>query len=86
MPKMMRVLLAVMTVATGSIIWGLTAYAVPDSLGTVPEARGTTSAVIPVHGMEEAHGLQCFWYKGCKYCRSCASCSWYLMYCKKHHG
>jgi hypothetical protein len=84
MPKVRR-LLAAMTVATGSVLGGLTAYAAPiDSLGTVPEAGGAPSAVIPVHGMM---GYECFWSKGCKYCRSCVQCGWVLQYCKKkHHG
>jgi hypothetical protein len=77
-------LLAVMTVATGSVVGGLMANAAPNSLDTMPEARGTASAVL-VHGMGMM-GYECIWYKGCRYCRACAECQWPLQYCKKHHG
>ena len=83
MPEM-RMLLAIMTVATGSVLGGLAAYAVPSCIGTMSEAGGTASAVIPVHGM--MNGLECIWFKGCKYCRANPQSQWMLQFCKKHHG
>ena len=83
MPKM-RTLLSAMTVAAGSAAWGLGAYAVPNGLGTMPGAGGVASAVIPVHGM--MNGLECIWFKGCKYCRANPQSQWMLQFCKKHHG
>jgi hypothetical protein len=82
----MRRLLAVITVAAGALMGGLAANAAPtDSLGTVPEAEGAASAVILVHGMGMM-GYECFWHKGCHYCRTCVQCPWRLQYCKKRHG
>jgi hypothetical protein len=76
-----RRLLAAITVWT--VLGGLAAYAAPIDSLAVPEAGRAPSAVIPVHGMM---GYECFWHKGCKYCRSCVQCGWMLQYCKKHHG
>jgi hypothetical protein len=84
MPKM-RMLLAALTVATGSVLGALAAYAVPSGIGTMPEAGGTASAIIPVHGMM-MNGLECIWYLGCKYCRANPQSQWMLQFCKKHHG
>jgi len=84
MPKMRR-FLAVMAVAAGAVMGGLAAYAAPmGSLGTLPEA-GAAAAVIPVGG-HEAMGYECFWSRGCKYCRACAQCYWTLVHCKKRRG
>jgi hypothetical protein len=78
----MRRFLAVITVVTGFIAGGLMAYAAPID-ATVPKAS-SASLVIPVHGM--MNGFECFWYKGCKYCRANPQSQWMLYFCKEHHG
>lgn len=80
MPKM-RVLSALMTVATGSVLGGFVAHAEPGHFGTGPETRGTVSTVIPAHEPAMV-GYQCIWFKGCKYCRACVECQWTLQHCK----
>lgn len=83
MPKI-RMLSAVMMVATASVLGGFAAQAELNGLGTVPATRGTASTVIPAHEPAMV-GYQCVWFKGCKYCRACVECQWMLQYCKKRH-
>lgn len=83
MPKI-RMLSAVMMVATASVLGGFAAQAELNGLGTVPANRGTASTVIPAHEPAMV-GYQCVWFKGCKYCRACVECQWMLQYCKKRH-
>lgn len=75
-------LLTAITVAAGVVVGGLAANAAP--MGTLPEA-GAASAVIPVRDYE-ALGFECFWSRGCKYCRASVHSHWVLVYCKKRKG
>ena len=58
-----RMLSAVMMVATGSVLGGFAARAEPGGLGIVPETRGIASTVIPAHEPAMV-GYQCVWLKG----------------------
>jgi len=78
MPKDAKTV-AVMTVA--SVLGGLTAYAAPIHSLAIPQTG--PSAVVPVHGM--MGGYECFWHKGCQYCRYGPQRPWMLLGCKNHH-
>ena len=82
MPNM-RMLPAVMMVATGAVLGGFVADADLGGFGTVPETIGA-SMVIPAHEPAMV-GYQCIWFRGCKYCRVCVECQWMLQYCQKRH-
>jgi len=73
----MRVFLAVLTVAVCALVGGIAAFASPmSSIGPLPGS----SAVVPV-GYSS-----CWWKYGCKYCRYCnyyGSCSTVKQYCKQ---
>ena len=78
-----RRFLAVVTVAAGAMVGGLAAWAAPmSSLGSLPQATGSGSMVIPAH-------YNCWWNYGCKYCRYCGyygSCYTVKKYCRKRNS